>query len=112
MTYEQYWEMDCQMVKYYREAYELRREVANQDAWIQGMYIYEALVDVAPYLRAFGAKKPVPYRKEPYELYAKKGKGKALSREDACDQKAKALMETFMVQFNKRFEKGGDKNAG
>ena len=68
--------------------------------------------EVRDYLRAFGAKKPIPYRNEPYELYAKKGNDKALSREDACDQKAKALMETFMVQFNKRFEKGGDKNAG
>lgn len=113
MTPEQYWDMDCQLVKAYREAYELRQEIENQNAWIQGMYIYEVLVDMVPALRAFGAKKPTPYRNKPFELYAKSRSetGKKMSEEEISLKKAEAWMDAFMTQFNQKFEGGGG-NSG
>ena len=56
MTFEQYWEQDCLLVKYYREAEEIRRERKNQEMWLQGMYYYDALMRVSPILRAFAKK--------------------------------------------------------
>ena len=46
MTYEQFWENDPSLAKYYREADKLRNERKNTDAWIQGMYIYDAVSTV------------------------------------------------------------------
>ena len=92
MTYEQFWEQDCELVKYYRKAAQIRQDLRNQDAWLQGAYFYEALIDAAPVLRAFAKKgtKPTPYRESPH------------------DDQAKAYMEAFMVSVNKKFqEKGG-----
>ena len=73
MTYEQFWEQDCELVKYYRKAAQIRQDLRNQDAWLQGAYFYEALIDAAPVLRAFAKKgtKPTPYREGPYELFSR-----------------------------------------
>ena len=46
----------------------MRRKRKNEELWLQGMYIYEAIIDVAPALRPMGGSSPTPYSKEPYPL--------------------------------------------
>lgn len=43
MTYEQYWYGDPWMVRYYEDAYLLKRKVRNEELWLQGLYIYRAV---------------------------------------------------------------------
>lgn len=116
MTYEQFWEQDVELVKYYREAWKLNRDVRNQEMWLQGAYIYEAILSAAPMLHAFAKKgtKPIPYRDQPYELYTKHDtKQEQETKEQKSDNKAKAVMEMWMVNINKKFEKkGGEGNGG
>lgn len=110
MTYEQFWEQDCELVKYYRKAAQIRQDLRNQDAWLQGAYFYEALIDAAPALRAFAKKgtKPTPYRESPYELFSRQDKKQQKQLQEKHDDQAKAYMEAFMVSVNKKFqEKGG-----
>ena len=109
MTYEQYWDGDPMLVKAYRKAYEIKREVDNETLWLQGMYIYEALCCVAPILHAFSrVKKPLPYRSFPYPVKSEISKARVERQQRTSDEKAKNSMEMFMVQFNKKFaEKGG-----
>lgn len=73
MTYDQFWNEDCCLTKYYRQAYELKKKQKNEELWLQGMYIYEALCDVSPVLHAFAKKgtKPLKYPVEPYPLSEK-----------------------------------------
>lgn len=115
MTYDQFWNDDVELVKFYREAWQLKQQVRNQDLWLQGAYIYEAILDVAPILHPFAKKgtKPTPYREQPYELFTnKKDHKKHLTQEQKSDKKAKAVMEIFMMNINKKFEKqGGEKNG-
>lgn len=111
MTYEQYWEQDCELVKYYREAAEIKQKLKNQDAWLQGAYFYEALVDASPILRSFVKKgtKPVPYRDSPFDLFGQRDKVKQKKVQEKHDDQAKTYMEAFALSFNKKFqEKGGD----
>mgnify|MGYP004520542909 FL=1 len=70
MTLEQYWDGDSALVKYYRQAHQLIQQRRNQEMWVQGAYIYEALSDVAPVLHAFAKKgtKTTPYISEPFPL--------------------------------------------
>ena len=51
MTYDQFWNQDVELVKAYREADKIKRDLKNQDMWMQGAYYYEALLDAAPVLR-------------------------------------------------------------
>lgn len=120
MTYDQFWNQDVALVKAYREADRIKKDLRNQELWLQGAYIYEAILDASPILRFSMAKqapKPIPYPDHPYELRpGKKKAGEKSSvqeeRERKNDQKAKAMMEMFMVAINKKFEKkGGGENG-
>lgn len=68
------------------------------------MYIYEALCDVSPSLRALGAKEPLKYSDKPYDIFQEK--------EANQDQEAVAFMEAFMVEANKKFESDGGDMSG
>ena len=91
MTWEQYWEQDSSIVKYYRRAYEIRQEEANRNAWLQGMYVYEAIADIAPILHAFAKKgtKARKYSEKPYEFKKPERKAGRMNRKDS-EAKAKA----------------------
>lgn len=106
MTPEQYWEGDCMLAKYYRKAEELRNEKRNQELWLQGMYIYEALCDVAPILHAFAKKgtKPMPYSDKPYALTAKQIQHNEEEKQRKLAEKGKRFMEAMAASLNKKFE--------
>ena len=53
MTYEQFWDGDCWMVKSYREAHKLRNKRDNEQAWLIGRYVYDAVCAASPLLHAF-----------------------------------------------------------
>lgn len=57
MSYHDYWDGDCMMAKYYREAEIHKQEKENYLAWLHGLYIYSALIDVAPILNPMSRKK-------------------------------------------------------
>ena len=106
MTYDQYWEGDCTLVKYYRKAEEIRNEKRNQELWLQGMYVYEAICDVAPVLHAFAKKgtKPTPYSIKPYPLNDKQSKREAEEKQRKLTEKGKKFMEAMAMSINKKFE--------
>lgn len=106
MTEEQYWDRDCCLVKFYREAEEIRRERVNQELWLQGMYFYDALARVSPILHAFAKKgtKAQPYVEEAYPINKKKMEDAHLKKEKAKSQKGVRYMQAYMVANNKRFE--------
>lgn len=106
MTAEQYWEQDPMLVKYYREAEEIRKERMNQEAWLQGMYIYDALMRVSPVLRAFAKKgtKAQPYVEEAYPISKKMIEEKNAKQERINGQKALRYLQAYMVENNKKYE--------
>ena len=109
MTYEDYWYKDVDLVKAYREAEKMRFERMNRDAWIQGMYFYEALADVSPVLNAFAKKgtQVRPYSKEPYKFTTK-----VEEEAEAKEQKMFDKMQKFASKFNKNFKNRGGKSNG
>ena len=106
MTPEQYWDGDPALAKYYRKAHELQRKRRNEDLWLQGMYIYEALCDVSPILQAFAKRgtKPRPYTDRPYSLTSDDRAEERKQQEQRDREKAKQYMLSKMAKINKRFE--------
>ena len=106
MTSEQFWDGDPHLAKYYRQADEMRVERKNQELWLQGLYIYEALCDVAPILQAMAKKgtKARPYPEQPYSITEKQRKRELEEKERSIANKGKRFMEQLMKANNKRFE--------
>lgn len=98
MTYEQFWDGDSILAVDYRKADEIRNDKLNQQLWLQGMYIYEALCDVAPILRAFPKKgtKPHKYPTEPYAITQKEQKQKSEQKEKLVAEKGKAMLDAMI----------------
>ena len=120
MSYDEFWNQDVALVRVYRKADELKQRRQNQIAWLQGMYIYHALCDVAPIFHAFAKKgtKPVPYVEEPYPITAaeiEERKKQELRKKEA---RMKAEFAAFAEQMRKKMPKeahpgtkGGEMNV-
>lgn len=106
MTEEQYWDKDSTLVVAYRKAEELKTNRKNQEMWLQGAYVYEALCRVSPLLHAFAKKgtKPVPYIAEPFAITEKQAEYRQEEKEKKNFDKGKTMMEGFMIRHNKKFE--------
>lgn len=94
------------LTKYFREAEELRKERVNQEMWLQGMYIYDAMARIAPILHAFAKKgtKAQPYVEEAYPISKRTVEDAQIKKEKARSQKGVRYMEALMARNNKRFE--------
>jgi len=69
MTYAQYWDEPCYLAVTYRKAYKLKREIDNEQAWLQGLYVYNAFaVCLINMFSKRGAKKH-NYVEKPIDIY-------------------------------------------
>lgn len=105
MSYEQFWDGDVDMVKTYRVAAELRDKRRNQELWLQGMYIYEALCDASPLFRFSmkkGAIKPEPYVKEPYPITAVELREREEREARQKEERLKAEFALFAEQLRNK----------
>lgn len=105
MTYDQFWNGDCTLVIPYRKADKLQKERKNQELWLQGLYIYEAILDVSPVLHAFAKKgtKPKPYSSAPYPITNEEMETEKVKQAAKTANKGKKYMEALMSSNNKKF---------
>lgn len=97
MTYDEYWRMDCTLVKDYRKAYEYRQEYDNSQLWLQGLYVYRAIEAQRPGWAFYGKKTPKPesYLEKPLAVT------KELQEQYAAE-KTRLMAEQFKQAFSKR----------
>lgn len=107
MTPDQYWKQDCELVKAYRKADDIRRKRVNQEAWLHGAYIYHALCDVAPILHAFAKNgtEALPYLDKPFPLTEKDMRSREDDMMRARASAFAALVEAKNAEVRKRKQK-------
>lgn len=107
MTYDQFWHGDPALARYYRKAEEIKETKANQELWLQGLYIYHALCDVSPILHAFAkaGTKPLPYLDEPVPLTQ-------AQREQQKQRKAEKDRLEYMKRVERFKQQAAAINAG
>lgn len=93
MTFDQFWYGDVRMTRAFVEADILRQKRMNNEAWLQGMYFYDALCCALQ--NAFRKKSdpPVKYPEKPYGISEQEAdKQKPQDPEEAERLKAKLYM--------------------
>lgn len=102
MTYEQYWDGDCTLVKYYRRAEELKQRQMNYQAWLNGLYVYKAIGALTPIMHAFAKQgtKAEPYESQPIALTAAELK----ERREEEARRAAMKFAAFVEAKNKQLE--------
>lgn len=105
MTYDEYWNGDCELTKHYRNAHEIRLKQRNYELWLQGLYIHDAVgVVVANALRKKGAK-PSKYTESPYPVTALEQREVRRREKVKQYESSKAKMKLIMEAINARFRK-------
>ena len=117
MSYWDYWDGDPIMTKYYREADILARKRDNYRAWMQGAYVYEAVGNLAPALKAFTKGSPKPYRNEvmPFTVEERREQEerKARAQYEANRELMKGWMESVNAGIRKKKEaENGSRTGG
>lgn len=107
MTYEQYWDGDPGIAAAYRKAYRLRREIANEEAWLQGLYNYGAFsVTLANAFRPKGAKRQ-NYFEKPIRIFPMtEAEKRRVEREEFA--KMDAAMRSMVRKQKKSRDKAKD----
>ena len=106
MSYEQYWEQSPYLTVAYRKAYRIKRETENEQAWLQGLYVFDAFaVALANVFSKRGAKKQ-KYIERPIDIFPLTEREKK-RREAEENAKMQAVMESMVrKQRAKRKPKG------
>lgn len=101
MSYDEYWHGDAYVVKFYKEAHRLKLQAQDENNWMQGMYVYEAILDCSPILHAFSKKgtKPLQYSEKPYLADRLKEKTKEEIEQEKENERLK-----FIIQMNNWFQ--------
>ena len=69
MTYQQYWDEPPHLAVTYRKAYRLKRKMENENAWLTGLYVYDAFaVAMSNAFSKRGAKKQT-YVEKPVDIF-------------------------------------------
>jgi len=106
MTEGQYWNGDATLTKKYRKVYEYKKAERNQELWMQGLYIYEALLDVSPMFRDFVKKPhPLPYPDRPYATTKEEEEERAKSKEQAEMESLMEQVRAWKKRISEKREK-------
>ena len=100
----EFWDGDVTLVKTYRKAYEYKKQEWNVQAYLNGMYVYDALIRVAPIFHAFAKRgtKPMEYRDKPIEILTSLQQKKAEEVNKSRDMQLR-MIEKFK-KINQHFE--------
>lgn len=113
MTPEQFYDGDCALTSAYRAAWEMKQEtefnIRNEQAWLQGMYIYATLLKISPLFSSFADSKTKygEYMDKPFDF------GQTEEDDEVDDEvrwqrereKNLARMKGWAANFDKRFSK-------
>lgn len=100
MSYNDFWYGPAFMTTFYRDAYKLRLRQQDENNWMLGMYVYEAILDCSPILHAFSKKgtKPLPYVEKPHLMDKLEKKTEAEKEQEITNERLK-----FTIQMNNWF---------
>ena len=105
MTPKQYWEESPYLAVAFRNAFRLKRQIDNEQAWLNGMYVYDAIaVCMANAFSKQGSKKQT-YIEKPIDIFPLTEREKK-RREEEENAKMQKAMEV-MIRKQQRDKKKG-----
>lgn len=111
MTADEYWNQDPELCIYYRDAHRMKRQQAEEDAWMHGFYTYSALTKASPMFRDWVKDhKPEKYFEKPigfFEPLAEVKKQEERKQELAVRDK----LDEWMAKVNRSKKKKEETNG-
>lgn len=105
MTYEEFWEKESWLVKSYREAQKLKLKDVNYAAWLNGVYVLQALQTGIPVVLTGMLKERIKlpeYSHEPIDFDAKSKEDQEKKQMEMQRAKMKEIADRFNAVFRKK----------
>ena len=90
MSYNEYWNERPELVKAYRKAHEIKLARKNEELWMQGVYVRDALSST---VGSMFSKKEIKYPEEPYPITQRQVESKKEREARKRYERMKAMME-------------------
>ncbi len=105
MTYDEFWNQNVDMARAYRKADEMKRKRQNEEMWVQGLYIRDALIStVGNMFSGKGAQKH-EYPKEPYAITELEIKERKEREAQLREERIKANFAAFAARIQNKMPK-------
>ena len=108
MTYDQFWEGDPRTVVAYRESDKLKRRRRNEELWLEGVYMVEALRSTVGNMFSKGTKYEYPV--EPFAITEDEQNDRKEREQKAKVERMKAAFMAKALRVNARM--GGKPDDG
>ena len=106
MSYEQFWDESPCLAVAYRKAFRLKRQLENEQAWLQGFYVYNAFaVCLSNAFAKPGAKKQV-YLDKPSDIFPLTEREKKIRKAQENAKMEAAMKEMIRKQQLRKKQKG------
>ena len=102
MSYAEFWDSPPHLAVAYRKAYHLKREMDNEQAWLQGMYVYGGFSIAL--MNAFSKKGGTThnYFERPFDIFPLTERQKKQREQEELDKMQKALEAMRAEQQRKK----------
>lgn len=99
MSYAEYWDGDSDIPKYSREAFKMRQENVNHEAWLHGLYVYDAVMSAMSHMND-NKSKHKNYAERPYDFTPKKQEVKV----EEAQAQAEVWLKSWVSATQKMFK--------
>ncbi len=103
MSYEQYWHGDSSLPKYYREAYKKRQEQSNHEAWLHGLYVYDALLSAMSHMNP-NKNTHQKYAEKPYSFTPEEVEKEEENKVIEAEARAEVWLKSWVSATQKMFK--------
>lgn len=103
MTLSEYWDGDNDLPRYARKAFEMRQKRENQQAWLNGLYTYDALISALSHLSP-NKSSHKDYATKPYSFSAQESEQEKANKVAEAQAQAEVWMKSWASATQKMFK--------
>ena len=101
MSYDEYWNDEAILVKYYRKAHLYKSKQRNEELWLEGLYTYHAVATALGNGFRKKGSQPTPYLEKPIALNSLE-----IKEQREAEEKKKLANILKYVKGNLKFHEG------
>lgn len=103
MSSAEYWEGDPSLPRAFRKAYQLQQEYENNQAWLKGLYVYDAVSSALTHLSP-NKKNHKNYAEKPYSLDPAAANAHEEAKVEEAQARAEVWMRSWAAATQKQFQ--------
>jgi hypothetical protein len=103
MTSDEYWNGDSKLPKYYRESHKMKQEQKNHEAWLNGLYVYDALVSAMSHLSSKKSEHR-NYADKPYSFNSENIEKDKEAKKLEAEAQAEVWLKSWVAATQKMFK--------